>query len=77
MQLSMALFQLCFIFAPDYLDLKESTVCGWKTIYLDELEEKRQNSEELRISTLPFARPLKLGAELDNQIKAYLVTTHR
>jgi len=65
-------------FAPDYLDLKESMVRCWKKIYLNELENKKQNSEELRVSTLPSTKmgwPLKLGAELDNHI--LLVTCQR
>jgi len=65
--------------APDYPDLKESTIHGLK-IYLDEFKSKKQNSEELRVSTLPSAKigwSLKLNAELDNQVKAYLLATCR
>ena len=69
-------------FAPEFPDnaLKESTVRGWKTCYLEELARKKKDGEELRVKALPTAkmgRPLNLGADLDRQVQSYLLDTRQ
>ena len=69
-------------FAPEFPTnaLKESTVRGWKTCYLEELAKKKDNGEELLVKTLPTAkmgRPLNLGADLDRQVQSYLLDTRK
>ena len=69
-------------FAPDYPKnaLKESMVRGWKTYYLEELGRKKENGEDLYVKTLPstkMGRPLNLGADLDKQVKSYLLATRK
>ena len=57
----------CFV--KDILYLKESTVRGWKTVYLRELASRRATHEEdvafERLSARPNGWPLLLGQELD------------
>ena len=64
-------------FAKDIPDLKESTVRGWKTVYLRELASRRATDNKdvaiERIPAGPKGRPLLLGQELDRQVQAYLM----
>ena len=63
-------------FAKDIPCLKESTVRGWKTIYLRELAAKVKAGEDLSIEQFPATekgRPLLLGQDLNHQVRAYLM----
>ena len=56
--------------------LKESTVRGWKTTYLQELAIKvKAGEEDLSVKQFPEvqkSQPLLLRRELDCQVRAYL-----
>ncbi len=55
--------------------LNESTVCGLKKAYLQELSRKRKAEEDVQVLTLPMKKqgaPLKLGMTVDRQVQAYL-----
>ena len=56
--------------------LKESTVRGWKNVYLQELRSRKRGGSELEVKTLPqkkTGRPLTLDEETDMEIQQYLL----
>ena len=65
-------------FSKDMPNLKESTVRGWKTVYLRELASKLEaGDEDTAVEWLPVkpkGRPLLLGPELDRQVQDYLIS---
>ena len=55
--------------------LKESTVRGWKNVYLQELQARKRSGSELEVKTLPqkkAGRPLTVDEETDMEIQKYL-----
>ena len=62
-------------FPPD--SLKESTVRGWKQLYLRELQRLRREGKKMaHVKVLPMVktgRLLLLGNELDKEVQAYLI----
>ena len=59
--------------------LKESTVRGWKNVYLQELQSRKQSDCEMEVKTLlrkKTGRPLTLDEETDMEIQKYLLTLH-
>ena len=65
-------------FSKDMPNLKESTIRGWKTVYLCELTSKLKAGDEdtavERLPVKPKGRPLLLGPELDRQVQDYLIS---
>ena len=62
-------------FSKEFPDLKESTVRGWRSAYLLELNRRTRGGESLMVDKLPqgkIGRPLLLGETLDQQVQAYL-----
>ena len=61
-------------------NLKESTVRGWKTVYLRELASKLKAGDKdtavERLPVKPKGRPLLLGPELDRQVQDHLISLH-
>ena len=59
-------------------NLKESTVRGWKTVYLRELASKLKAGDKVtaveRLPVKPKGRPLLLGPELDRQVQDHLIS---
>ena len=57
--------------------INESTVCGFKKAYLNELRSKRLREEEdLTVQELPLkkrGRPLLLGKKLDEAVQQYIL----
>ena len=64
-------------FAKKYPDLKESSVCTWKSAYTAEIKWKCSvGVGDLDIKALPKkkrGRPYLLGKQLEMQVRAYLV----
>ena len=65
-------------FSNNMPNLKESTVRGWKAVYLRELASKlKTGNEDTAVKRLPLkpkGRPLLLGQELDRQVQDYLIS---
>jgi len=62
-------------FAKDLLNLKESTVRGWKAAYLKEVCIQVKAGKEVLVKKLPEipkGRPLLLGQELDRKVQEHL-----
>ena len=64
-------------FSKDFPEnsLKESTICGWKKIYLKELSSRKKDGKDATIKKLPEGRPLILGDALDKEVQAYIQET--
>jgi len=55
-------------FSKEFLNLKESTVCGWRSAYLLELNCRTKEGKDLMVDKLPqgkIGRPLLRGETLD------------
>ena len=55
--------------------LKESTICGWKNAYLQELQSCRREGKDRVVKELPKRKtswPLMMGEDLDRQVQANL-----
>ena len=62
-------------FSKEFPDLKESTVRGWRSAYLLELNRRTRGGKNLMVDKLPQGKigwPLLLGETLDQQVQAYL-----
>ena len=63
-------------FSSDWdINLKESTIWTWKTKYVDKLSRKRKTGDTSAVQGLhncKRGRPLLLGDELDDEVKAYV-----
>ena len=58
----------------EFDDLKESTVRGWMNAYKKELSKGEQSSVPSTVPTLRRGRPLLLGEEIEEQVKAFLLS---
>ena len=62
-------------FSKESPNLKEITIHGWKSGYLEELKHRAKQNKDLRVVRLPqgnIGRPLLLRETLDVQFLAYL-----
>ena len=69
-------------FSKDFPEnsLKESTIRGWKKIYLKELSLRKRAGKDMTIEKLSekkTGRPLMLGEALDKEVQAYIQETHK
>ncbi len=58
-----------------YTSLKESSVRSWKQQYLKEISNLKREGKDTSVKAIESkkrGRPLKLGEELDKQVRAYL-----
>ena len=62
-------------FSKEFPNLKESTMRGWRSAYLLELNRRTKEGEDLLVNRLPQGKigcPLLHGETLDQQVQAYL-----